>query len=439
MNAAEIVELIAQQTAVSKKMADDFLKALIMTIEEALMSQDNVKIDGLGTFKLQWNEPRKSVDVNSGSEIIINGYHKVVFIPDAELKELANEPYAHLQPVLLDDSDTDQNIKEDLNKIPLKLFNEQANEIKDIISEINALNKTESEKSQEQSDIDIAENDEIESTKESNLVENLDTVEDIVPVEASQPAEVSVPVEASQPIKESVPVKEPSRVVNSNPIENNTKPIQSKPKRILNATDDFHPENTRRFSKTLKNNKLDFMFIAIMAGGLLVYILIDFNVFSALTEYLKSRRPFKQEVVQFQDNIFNTPEDLYTDSILSDSIITDSISLRTDSTMQQEPVIQEQVDKSLSIFDQPRVYNEFIATEKVISGSRLTRIAERHYGVKEFWVYIFEANRDLLNSPDDISPGMELKIPKLDPRLIDVDNPDCIEYALKLHDEYVSY
>ena len=127
MNAAEIVELLSQQAAVSKKLSDDFLKTLLATIEEVLVSQDSVKINGLGTFKLQWNEPRKSVDVNTGTEIVIDGYHKVVFTPDAELKELANEPYAHLQPVLLDDGAeaTEKSSEEtvDADQMPLKLFN----------------------------------------------------------------------------------------------------------------------------------------------------------------------------------------------------------------------------------------------------------------------------------------------------------------------------
>ena len=66
INAAEIAELLAESISVNKKLADDFLKVLIATIEESLMANDVIKIKGLGTFKLQWNEPRKSVDVNTG-------------------------------------------------------------------------------------------------------------------------------------------------------------------------------------------------------------------------------------------------------------------------------------------------------------------------------------------------------------------------------------
>jgi hypothetical protein len=95
------------------------------------------------------------------------------------------------------------------------------------------------------------------------------------------------------------------------------------------------------------------------------------------------------------------------------------------------------VDSLQLLFDTPRVYTKFIATEEVIEGSRMTRIAERHYGAKEFWVYIYEANRNLLKHPDGISKGMVLKIPLVDPRLLDKNNPRCIEYAVHLHDKYL--
>ncbi|MDD2285949.1 MAG: HU family DNA-binding protein [Paludibacter sp.] len=370
INAAEIVELLAQHAAVSKKSADDFLKAFITTIEETLMSNDSVKINGLGTFKLQWNEARKSVDVNTGAEIVIDGYYKVVFTPDAALKELANEPYEHLQPVLLDEVETAEPATSDEitepDQTPLKHFNEQADEIKDILSEINALN------------------DNVEpEIKESKKNENQDTT-----------------------------------VKNMN---------------NSHSKEDFQPEKLRRFPSYKRNNNNDFLFIGIMLGGLLIYLLIDFDVFSILTKYLDSHR-FRQEVVRYPENQFVLPDNIPVDTLLSDTSL-----LEADSVLQQDTVVlqKQEQDELQLLFDQPRVYKEFIATEEVIPGSRLTRIAERHYGVKEFWVYIYEANQDQFYSPDEIEPGMVLRIPKLNPKIADKNNPRCMEYALKLHDLYL--
>ena len=70
------------------------------------------------------------------------------------------------------------------------------------------------------------------------------------------------------------------------------------------------------------------------------------------------------------------------------------------------------------------------------SGKQIDQNSRRHYGVKEFWVYIYEANREILESPAEIVPGMLLKIP-LKSVLADKDNPRCIEYALKLQEEYL--
>jgi hypothetical protein len=204
-------------------------------------------------------------------------------------------------------------------------------------------------------------------------------------------------------------------------------------KRRIQEADEFRPESLGKSSVTrTPGRKLDFLFVGIMLGGFLVYILIDFDVFSLMKKYIDSNR-FRNEIVQVPENQFVMPEEIPADNLLTDTMV-----LQQD-TLTQEVVTEptEPVDELQVLFDQPRVYREFIATEKVIPGSRLTRIAERHYGVKEFWVYIFEANRDLLDSPDDIAVGMQLKIPKLNPKLADADNPRCMEYALKLHDEYV--
>ena len=47
-------------------------------------------------------------------------------------------------------------------------------------------------------------------------------------------------------------------------------------------------------------------------------------------------------------------------------------------------------------------------TYTVVSGDNLTKIGEK-YGIS--WQQIYEANRDILNDPDKIYPGQELKIP----------------------------
>ncbi|MBK6723404.1 MAG: LysM peptidoglycan-binding domain-containing protein [Acidobacteria bacterium] len=49
-----------------------------------------------------------------------------------------------------------------------------------------------------------------------------------------------------------------------------------------------------------------------------------------------------------------------------------------------------------------------VNTYTVVSGDSLSKIAS-HYGIQ--WKAIWDANRDILNHPDKIYPGQELKIP----------------------------
>ena len=150
LSASEIVELMVKDRMITKKSAEEFVKVFFSVIEDALKDGETVKIKGLGTFKSQWNEARKSVNVNTGEEIVIDGYYKAVFIPENDLRELINEPFSHLEPVELNplsdnlpqpmqddvEEDESENFSEPLE--PLRVFGEQAEEIKELLSEINS-------------------------------------------------------------------------------------------------------------------------------------------------------------------------------------------------------------------------------------------------------------------------------------------------------------
>ena len=61
-------------------------------------------------------------------------------------------------------------------------------------------------------------------------------------------------------------------------------------------------------------------------------------------------------------------------------------------------------------FDSPA---DLLATEKVGIGDSLSKFAHRHYGDAELWPVIYEANRDRILDPNEIFPGLEVRIPRL--------------------------
>lgn len=86
--------------------------------------------------------------------------------------------------------------------------------------------------------------------------------------------------------------------------------------------------------------------------------------------------------------------------------------------------------------DETRTYSQFIATEKIKQDETLSGLAERFYGQPLFWVYIYEANQETIQNPDNITTDMEIKIPVLPQELADSSNPACIEYAKQLRERY---
>lgn len=65
----------------------------------------------------------------------------------------------------------------------------------------------------------------------------------------------------------------------------------------------------------------------------------------------------------------------------------------------------------LNFPSQVKIREEYVVKE----GSRLAQISRNVYnGVFNFWGYIYFFNKDVLSSPNDVKPGMTLKIPDMD-------------------------
>ena len=131
----ELRRALAERAGVTEKEANAFLNAFSAQMIEALKSDKQVKINGLGSFKLQAIAPRKSVDISTGEEITIEGYNKVVFAPETGVKELVESIPATgasaPQPTEID---------------PIQKLGAQAEEIVDILGDLGQSPKEEEPK-----------------------------------------------------------------------------------------------------------------------------------------------------------------------------------------------------------------------------------------------------------------------------------------------------
>ena len=128
---SELRRLLAQRTGVSEKEANAFLNALNAQIIEALKQDKQVKINGLGTFRLQSVAPRRSVNISSGESITIAGYNKLAFTPEAGVKELIGKDTS---PQPAPEGKGDKPAEQEID--PLQKLGTQAEEIVDILADL---------------------------------------------------------------------------------------------------------------------------------------------------------------------------------------------------------------------------------------------------------------------------------------------------------------
>lgn len=109
-----ITSTLAKQHNLSADDAAAFVDAFFDIISSELKNGNQVKIKGLGTFKVQAVKPRESVNVNTGERVLIEGHDKISFTPDTVMKELVNKPFSQFETVVINDGvDT-----EELERIP---------------------------------------------------------------------------------------------------------------------------------------------------------------------------------------------------------------------------------------------------------------------------------------------------------------------------------
>lgn len=106
MNKSDIKDLarqLSEQYELSKEDAEKFVEQMFVVLNEGLHYDKQVKVKGLGTFKVMSVAPRKSVNVQTGEPIIIEGREKISFTPDASMRDAVNRPFAQFETVVLNE------------------------------------------------------------------------------------------------------------------------------------------------------------------------------------------------------------------------------------------------------------------------------------------------------------------------------------------------
>ena len=197
----DIADFLCYRSGITKREAEQFVRAFFEVIQQGLERDQYVKIKGFGTFKLVEVGQRESVNINTGERFQINGHTKVSFTPDTSLKDLVNRPFSHFQTVILND----ETAIEELDACTVPEDSEQLNEEVSVLeSQIPAtegeqntsmINDKEAEANQSESEANQSESEANQSEAEANQSES----EQIISTE----------IEENEPKQESEETNEP--------------------------------------------------------------------------------------------------------------------------------------------------------------------------------------------------------------------------------------
>ena len=132
---------IQKKYSLSQKEADNFVSQMFEVISEALHTEKQVKIKGLGTFKVMSVSPRESVNVNTGERFVIEGRDKISFTPETSMRDRVNTPFSQFETVVLNDNVDFSEIDEKYNMLHVDDMEESNADV--VLSDVTELSQEE--------------------------------------------------------------------------------------------------------------------------------------------------------------------------------------------------------------------------------------------------------------------------------------------------------
>lgn len=372
------------RTDATEREAALFLRVLVEQITEGLRSGEQIKINGLGTFRLQEMAPRKSVNVNTGEPIIIPGYTKVVFTPEVSMREMVEKNKSVIPVLNLNGQAPSPTVNEDALS-PLEKLGRQADEIVDLLADLGQDPRMRSQAAEESvpDEVDtavaVAPEEVAEEPVSEEVVEEVVAEETITEeVAEAETSEEKEEEELSEPVAEPTtekPVIEPA-------VDTIVEPAKEEP--VTAPMEPIAPVE----GKASKKRKYHFWRDTLICVVCLLVVLAGGFLF------------LRGAMVNWIDSLVAKSETVVVDTVAA---------------MPATPAAEVLSEDTVAVVNELKqlVYQQFITTEEIREGSRLTWLAYRYYGNKDLWVYIYDANKDHLDNPNEIRVGTPIRIPRL--------------------------
>jgi nucleoid DNA-binding protein len=408
----DLTDLLAAKHSMTKKDAEAFVKEFFLLIEQALESENTVKIKGLGTFKLIDVDSRESVNVNTGERFQIKGHTKVSFSPDANLRDTINKPFAHFETVVLNENTV-------LEDTPIEETEEEESGEEVIPTVIPESIEPQSQPKEE-------EKEEMSLTEIQPIVEPRSIEPQSVVVEPKTvPVEKKEIITAEEIIEQELlraNLKPESTIVRSQ----EGKSEMAKGAEVAQTAIQPTPQKNIPDSSVKEKSLVPYLItiiilVLLLCGGVVLFIYYP-DLFSsssdknALDMPPVTTQPVKPEVQLSdtieQDSVKDIKPETPKTSITPTPVVPQKKEAVTPAKTENK-VIRQQPSTSVYLDSASYKITGTKTKYTVKEGETLTRVSLRFYGTKAMWPYIVKHNPDVIKNPNNVPYGTTIKIPEL--------------------------
>ena len=408
----DLTDLLAAKHSMTKKDAEAFVKEFFLLIEQALESENTVKIKGLGTFKLIDVDSRESVNVNTGERFQIKGHTKVSFSPDANLRDTINKPFAHFETVVLNENTV-------LEDTPIEETEEEESGEEVIPTDIPESIEPQSQPKEE-------EKEEMSLTEIQPIVEPRSIEPQSVVVEPKTvPVEKKEIITAEEIIEQELlraNLKPESTIVRSQ----EGKSEMAKGAEVAQTAIQPTPQKNIPDSSVKEKSLVPYLItiiilVLLLCGGVVLFIYYP-DLFSsssdknALDMPPVTTQPVKPEVQLSdtieQDSVKDIKPETPKTSITPTPVVPQKKEAVTPAKTENK-VIRQQPSTSVYLDSASYKITGTKTKYTVKEGETLTRVSLRFYGTKAMWPYIVKHNPDVIKNPNNVPYGTTIKIPEL--------------------------
>ena len=433
VSVAWIAEAIAGKHGLTQKDAEQFVATFFDLINEALHEEKMVKVKGLGTFKVIDVRERESINVNTGERVVIESHGKISFTPDPIMRDLVNKPFAQFETVMLnDDVDIEELNAVSVDEEPLAIVDEQSQEVEEepsvaaagpeVVDEQPLMNE---DQSQEETVPQLQEVEEPIVDVVGQTVE--EEPEQVVDEEPEQVVEEELPVEAEEQPQQAMETEAALMPVEASPVddepqpEEESSPVEEEPLAAQDE-DDEEEEKPSSFFERHETLLLTLSHLFVAAIALAIGYIIGMQHFDMDS-------PVVQEtVVDSTARVSKTVVKPAAKDSVKDTVKEKAQQVKEDKhLLKEEDVVNV---PAAATPDQPVTANDskqlatanamvktgayrIVGTAKTITvkkGDTMERLSRLYLG-EGMSCYI-----QLHNGVAEVSEGMKLKIPKLEPK-----------------------